>query len=111
MNISYYTRDQASGELVRKEEDIDPASVKSFHIVNHIVRRKDGYIRRFYKYGRIVLNDLRLINDLDLTYIKELIVYARGGNFKKIKSPVIARKLTRHGMEERKAMDWTWERV
>lgn len=92
-----------------KRDLIDLDSLKSFGVVVSVIRRKDGYIRKFYKSVRIFLKD-RVISNLDMMYLKDLKAYAKLHKFKVSKFPIIERKLTRHGMAERKATGWLWDR-
>lgn len=103
MHISYYDGDE------RKKEEIDLSKVKSFSLLNGVIRRRDGFIRRFRKYVLILVED-RAISNLDKMYLDELKSYAKANKFIVEKCPVMEWKITRYGRVERKAVDWTWRR-
>ena len=119
MYITYYKRTEVDGVTGYKtlNADIDLSKIKQFNLVNKVIRRKDGYIRRFVKVLQIgfqlpyMIGDMSFLTPLDTSYLKTLKEYAKEvGGFKLTKEPVIEKKLMKFGLVDRKAINWYWER-
>ena len=119
MEIIFYKSVCVEGncDLVRCTADIDLSKIRSFSLINQVIRRKDRYIRRFSKKVQIIfessykIEDCSIITSLDKKYLEPLKAYAKEvGGFKKIKVPIVELKKTRCGLVERKAINWHWDR-
>jgi hypothetical protein len=92
------------------DEDIDIGLVDTFVLYHQVIRRRDRYIKRFRKGVQVHLRDGRAgVGSVEaLPLIR---AYVRSEGFRVSKRPVIEMKKTCRGMEECRAIDWTWTRV
>jgi hypothetical protein len=117
MNISFYKRVEGDQKIISCTADIDLSKIRAFSLINRVIRRKDGYIRRFSKCVQISFHPPYTVEgssclfSLDKMYLDPLKAYAKeAGGFNKTKDLIVERKLTRRGMVDRKAINWHWER-
>jgi hypothetical protein len=115
MDIKFYKWVGDSVESVTADIDFD--QISRVCLINYVIRRKDGYIRRFSKSISVsfkppyTVDGCSTILGICKSYLPVFKAYMKSvGGFKVSKSYVLELKKTRWGMAERKAVDWLWTR-
>lgn len=103
MILSHWKNHTAEQTEIKLEE------ITHIYVVNKVLRRNDGYIRKFIKQVNVQARG-ELYFGIPQETFQRLKVYARAQKFAVSTEKIIERKLTSKGMAFRSAFNWTWSR-
>lgn len=102
--IKHFERN--GNEVVMKNEVIKENEITSFGVVNDITTRKDGHFKKFVKRGYVQTGENVYIGVM-LSQVKT-IKEAFKGRLKINRQAISAKKLTKYGCSEQKAINWEY---
>lgn len=100
--IKHFERN--GNKVVMKNEVIKEQDIKSFGIVHDISTRKDGSFKKFVKRGYVQTGE-HVYFGVMLSQVKT-IREAFKGRIQTDKQAISAKKFTKYGVSERKAINW-----